>query len=170
MSVPTVLLGLLDGRPAHGYTLKRRYDESFARVKPLPFGQVYASLSRLERDGLAEVVEVEVGEGPERKVFAITQAGVASYEHWLREPFEPTSFAVSVLYSKVTLALLSGRSHGEILDAQRTVHLARMRILNQQRRVAEGSELLALTYELAHLDADLRWIEESGRRLGQVAQ
>jgi DNA-binding PadR family transcriptional regulator len=167
MSVPTLLLGLLEGRPAHGYTLKQRYDASFARVKPLPFGQVYASLSRLERDGLAEVVEVEVGEGPERRVFAITPAGVASYEHWLLEPFEPTTFAVSVLYSKVTLALLSGRSSADILDAQRSVHLTRMRALNSQRREAEGSELLAVTYELAHLDADLRWIEESGHRLEQ---
>lgn len=168
MSIPTLLLGLLDGEPAHGYTLKRRYDESFARVKPLQFGQVYASLSRLERDGLAEVVEVEVGEGPERKVFAITPEGVARYEHWLIEPFEPTTFAVSVLYSKVTLALLSGRSPTDILDAQRNVHLARMRALNRQRRTAVGSDMLGLTYELAHLDADLRWIEESGRRLGRV--
>lgn len=168
MSASKVLLGLLDGHPAHGYTLKRRYDDVFGRLKPLSYGQLYASLSRLARDGLAEVVEVEVGEGPERKVYAITGAGVTSFEHWLLEPFEASGFAVSLLWSKVTMALMSGRPAHQILDAQREVHLERMRMLNRQRRQAEGVELLAVTYELAHLDADLRWIEESGARIGAV--
>lgn len=165
MATPQVLLGLLDGQPAHGYTLKRRYDEDFGRVKSLSYGQVYGCLSRFTRDGLAEVVEVEVGDGPERKVYGITPAGVTSFEHWLLEPYEASGFAVSLLWSKVTIALLSGRPPAQILDAQRDVHLMRMRQLNRDRRTAEGAELLALTYEIAHLDADLRWIEESGVRL-----
>lgn len=165
MSTAKVLLGLLDGRPAHGYTLKQRYDHAFGRVKPLSFGQVYASLSRFTRDGLAEVIEVEIGEGPERKVYALTADGVSSFDRWLLEPFDASGFAVSVLWSKVTIALISGRPPSQILDAQREVHLARMRMLNRRRREVEGAELLAVTYEIAHLDADLRWIEESGARL-----
>lgn len=165
MSTAKVLLGLLDGRPAHGYTLKQRYDDAFGRVKPLSFGQVYASLSRFTRDGLAEVIEVEIGEGPERKVYALTADGVSSFDRWLLEPFDASGFAVSVLWSKVTIALISGRPPSQILDAQREVHLARMRMLNRRRREVEGAELLAVTYEIAHLDADLRWIEESGARL-----
>lgn len=165
MSVSQALLGLLDGQPAHGYTLKKLYDEHFSRVKPLPYGQVYASLSRFERDGLATVVGAELVEGPERKIFAITSAGVTQFEDWLQEPYEPTVFAVSTLFTKITLAMLSGRSPIEILDAQRLVHLDRMRELNKLRKAAAGTELLALTYEITHLDADLRWIEDSGNRI-----
>ena len=45
MSVPLTLLGLLEREPSHGYDLKRDYDAYFGRGKPLPYGQVYATLS-----------------------------------------------------------------------------------------------------------------------------
>jgi len=51
-----------------------------------------------------------------------------------------------------------------VLDEQRTVHIERMREMQQHAR-GGPAEVLAVTYELAHLDADLRWIEDSGRRL-----
>jgi DNA-binding PadR family transcriptional regulator len=165
MSVARTLLGLLEGSPAHGYTLKQRYDQRFARVKPLPFGQVYASLARFERDGLAVVTGTESGDGPERTLYAITPDGVTAVETWILSPEEPTTYAASVLFAKVTLALMSGRPAAQILDAQRAVHLARMRELTADRRDADGLDTLAITYELNHLDADLRWIEEAGQRI-----
>jgi len=51
VTVPLTLLGLLEREPSHGYDLKRDYDTYFGRGKPLPFGQVYATLGRLARDG-----------------------------------------------------------------------------------------------------------------------
>jgi DNA-binding PadR family transcriptional regulator len=51
VTVPLTLLGLLEREPSHGYDLKRDYDAYFGRDKPLPFGQVYATLKRLARDG-----------------------------------------------------------------------------------------------------------------------
>ena len=67
MSVPLTLLGLLEREPSHGYDLKRDYDLYFGRDKPLPFGQVYATLSRLARDGKVISGEAEPGAGPDRK-------------------------------------------------------------------------------------------------------
>jgi DNA-binding PadR family transcriptional regulator len=168
MSVSRTLLGLLETEPAHGYTLKRRYDRHFSRVKPLAFGQVYASLARFERDGFATVSGTEGGEGPDRTLYAITAEGVTSLDVWIEEPEPPTTYATSTLFTKVTLALLSGRDAGRVLDKQRVVHLERMRELTRARRQAPTAELLALTHELAHLDADLRWIEEAGNRLDDV--
>src|SRR5437764_9263025 len=76
MSVPLTLLGLLEREPSHGYDLKRDYDAYFGRDKPVPYGQVYATLSRLARDGMAIVGPPESGEGPERKRYTITEDGV----------------------------------------------------------------------------------------------
>jgi DNA-binding PadR family transcriptional regulator len=53
MSVPLTLLGLLERGPSHGYDLKRDYDAYFGRGKPVRYSQVYATLSRLARDGKA---------------------------------------------------------------------------------------------------------------------
>jgi DNA-binding PadR family transcriptional regulator len=165
MSAALPLLALLEQEPAHGYTLKQRYDDRFSRTRPLAFGQVYAALSRFETKGWAEVAEVEVGDGPERKRYRITEDGVEAITEWVYTPQQPTEFAMSNLYTRVSVALTSGRSAAEVLDRQRVQHLARMRELTQERKSATPAAQLAITYELAHLDADLRWIEEAGTRL-----
>ena len=61
--VPFSLLGLLEREPSHGYDLKRDYDTYFGRGKPLPFGQVYATLGRLARDGKVVAGDDRTGRG-----------------------------------------------------------------------------------------------------------
>lgn len=169
MSTSMTLLSLLEPRPAHGYTLKQQFDGRHARRRPLAFGQVYASLARFERGGLAEVGDVETGEGPERKLYRITPRGVDEIDRWVYEPQSADEFASSELFNRLAVALMSGRSAERVLDGQRLVHLERMRELQQSRRSAGSFEMLAITYELTHLDADLRWIDDSIQRLDAVA-
>ena len=64
VTVPLTILGLLEREPSHGYDLKRDYDTWFGQDKPLPFGQVYATLKRLARDGLVAGGDAEPGAGP----------------------------------------------------------------------------------------------------------
>src|SRR6202051_1857553 len=104
------LLGLLDREPSHGYDLKRDYDTFFGRGKPLPFGQVYATLARLARDGKIIAAETEPGAGPDRKRYIITEDGVSEVEAWLAEPVDPEPHLQTVLFIKVVLTLISGRS------------------------------------------------------------
>ena len=171
MSTSHTLLGLLEVEPTHGYGLKQRYDEHFAAARPLAFGQVYAALARFEKQGLAEVVGVESGAGPERRRYAITPDGVTRVDGWLTRPESPTSYASSALFAKVSVALMSGRDAQVVLAGQREVHLARMRELTVAAgRSDDAADVLTVTYELNHLDADLRWIEEAGRRLEQLAE
>ena len=168
MTTAQALLGLLERRPAHGYTLKHDFDACFGHAKPLAFGQVYSSLARFERKGWAEVVDVETGSGPERKRYRITADGVGEVHSWVVTPQDPGACGASSLYARVAVALLSGRDAQQVLEAQRRHHLELMRDLTARRRGADAALKLALTYELAHLDADLRWIEESGQRLGEL--
>src|SRR3984885_434357 len=116
MSVPLALLGLLEREPSHGYDLKRDYDTYFGRGKPLPFGQVYATLGRLARDGKVIAADAEPGAGPERKRYVITEQGAPEVEAWLTEPVEPEPHLQTVLFIKVVLALMSGRDAGQYLD------------------------------------------------------
>ena len=102
--------------------------------------------------------------------YEITTDGVTAVDAWVATPQAPDLFATSTLYARLTVALLSDRDAAQVLAGQRATHLARMRELQQARREATGADLLAVTYELAHLDADLRWIEESGARLDQTRQ
>jgi DNA-binding PadR family transcriptional regulator len=168
MSTSQTLLGLLEIEPAHGYTLKQRYDAQFPHAKPLAFGQVYAALDRFEKRGLAEVLDIESGAGPERRRFTITPDGVTAVDLWVGETEPPTGYASSALFAKLSIALLSGRDAQAVLFAQREVHLVRMRELTVALRAAGAVEAVAVTFDLNHLDADLRWIDEAGRRLAEM--
>ncbi|QOR70935.1 helix-turn-helix transcriptional regulator [Ruania alkalisoli] len=167
MTVPMALLALLDDGPAHGFVLKRRYDSVLGQERELRYGQVYATLSRLERDGFTSGVGVEQGEGAERKVYAITDDGVAELDRWLATPHEPGGRPTE-LFTKVILALVAGRPAEQILDAHRRSYLARMRELTAARRTGDVIDRLAGDHQIAHLEADLNWIEIAAARLGDL--
>lgn len=168
MTIGHTLLGLLESGPRHGYDLKRAYDQQFGHDRPLHYGQVYSTLSRLLRDGLVEVDGVEAGGGPERKRYAVTAAGVTDVERWLGTPEQPDSYLQSTMYAKVVLALLTGRPASELLDTQRTAHLAMMRDLTARKQRGDLADQLICDHALFHLEADLRWLELTAARLDQL--
>jgi DNA-binding PadR family transcriptional regulator len=169
MSIGHALLGLLEGGPRHGYDLKRAYDQRFGQDRPLHYGQVYSTLSRLLRDGLVEVDGVEPGGGPERKRYAITTAGVTDVERWLGSPERPEPYLHNTLYAKVVLALLTGRAATEVLEVQRKAHLEQMRQLTRRKAAGDLADQLICDHALFHLEADLRWLELTAARLDQLA-
>jgi DNA-binding PadR family transcriptional regulator len=170
MSVPVTLLGLLERQPSHGYDLKREYDAYFGRNKPLPFGQVYATLSRLVRDNKVEPGEVEAGDGPDRKRYSITESGRAEVEAWLDRPVDAEPYMQSVLFTKVVLALMLGRPASHYLDAQKAAHLQRMRELGEVRRKGSVVDALLADHAMFHLEADIRWMDLTEARLSSLAE
>jgi DNA-binding PadR family transcriptional regulator len=169
MSVPMTLLGLLERQPSHGYDLKRDYDSYFGRGKQLPYGQVYSTLGRLARDGKIMAGETEPGDGPDRRRYTITDAGVIDVEEWLSAPVEPEPHLQTVLFSKVVLALLLGKDAEGYLDRQRAAHLRRMHELTELRRNGPLMDALLADHGLFHLEADLRWIDTTSARLNELA-
>jgi DNA-binding PadR family transcriptional regulator len=162
------LLGLLDAEPRHGYELKQAFDRVLSPQRPLPFGQVYATLARLERDGRVAMDGVERVEGPDRKRYAITPAGREAVRAWLREPLRPEPYLQADLYVKVVLAILLGHSLDDVLDAQRRAHIERMRELTALRRNAALPTALLADYAIFHLEADLRWLELTTARIDEL--
>jgi DNA-binding PadR family transcriptional regulator len=169
VSVPLTLLGLLEREPSHGYDLKRDYDAYFGRGKPLSFGQVYATLGRLARDGKVTAGAAEAGDGPDRKRYVITETGVSEFETWLTEPAEAEPHLQTVLFAKVVLALMLDRPAAEYLDTQRGAHLQRMRELTERKQSGSLVDALLADYGLFHLEADLRWMDLTAARLGALA-
>ena len=165
MSVPLSLLGLIEREPSHGYELKRDYDRYIGPGRSLPFGQVYATLARLARDGKVAAGEAEPGSGPDRKRYAITEAGKRDVAAWLAQPIEPEPHLQTVLFSKVVIALMLGRSAQGYLEIQRAAHLQRMRELTEVKRTGNAMDALLADHGLFHLEADLRWIDLTEARL-----
>lgn len=158
-------MGVLVEGPAHGYDLKREHDLRFPGTKPLAYGQVYSTLARLERDGLVEVAETTQDGGPERTTYALTPDGETSVREWLGEPEPAASYAADELVRKTVTALRIGADAGSFLTRQRSVHLARMRELLELQRTLGTDEQIAVDHTVAHLDADLRWLETAAARV-----
>ncbi|WP_318208987.1 MULTISPECIES: PadR family transcriptional regulator [unclassified Streptomyces] len=170
MSIGHTLLGLLESGPRHGYDLKRAFDEKFGHDRPLHYGQVYSTMSRLLKNGLVVVDGIEAGGGPERKRYAITEAGITDVAQWLTTPEKPEPYLQSTLYTKVVLALLTGRGAAELLDAQRAEHLRLMRELTRRKKDGDLADQLICDHALFHLEADLRWLELTAARLDRLAE
>jgi len=165
MATNEVVLALLRNGPAHGYDLKRDHDAWFPDSRPLAFGQVYATLGRLERGGLVEVVETRVEGGPERTVYALSECGEQQLSAWLAEPAGPAASSADEIVRKTVAALRTGVDPGELLARQRAAHLRRMRELTTHEAERDPAARLARDHLVAHLDADLRWLEVAVERV-----
>ncbi|UWP86178.1 PadR family transcriptional regulator [Dactylosporangium fulvum] len=171
MSAPFVLLGLLTAGPRHGYDLKHAYDRTLPRAKPLGFGQVYATLGRLERDGLVTQSSQDRDGGPDRTAYTLTNDGYVRLTEWLGAVEEPAPHVASALLAKVVVALLAAGPEQALayLAAQRKAHVARLRELTRTKAEpgATVGDVIAADYAIAHLDADLTWLAATIERVAQ---
>ncbi|MEV0607277.1 PadR family transcriptional regulator [Polymorphospora rubra] len=172
MSTAHVLLGLLAGGPRHGYELKRSHDERLPRLKPLAYGQVYATLGRLERDGLVEPAGQDRDGGPDRTSYQLTEGGEVALSDWLATVERPAPFVTGALFVKVVVAILvSGADRARsYLVAQRQAHVQRLRELTAVKTdpTASLGEVVAADYAIVHLDADLRWVQNTLDRVADL--
>lgn len=171
MSTSHVLLGLLSTGAKHGYELKRAHDQRLPRAKPIAFGQVYATLGRLERDGLVAPTGQDRSGGPDRTSYTITGDGRDSLDRWLGTIEPPAPYVTSSLLAKVMVALLvadvdRARTY---LVAQRQAHTARLRELTAIKTDPSSrlDDVIAADFAIAHLDADLRWLQTTLDRVAE---
>lgn len=168
MDKTPALLGLISEGSTHGYDLKQRYDSVFGIDRPIAFGQIYATLARMIRDGLIEALGEESGDGPDRKRYGITPAGRGHLHEWLRSPDVPSPTLQNNLFAKTVLALMLDDDADSLLDVQRLAHLARMRELTHAKQTAPLLERLAIDHALFQIEADLRWIDTTSARLTEL--
>lgn len=83
-----VLASLLDGE-ASGYELGKRMDVSVANFWRASRQQIYAELTRLHEEGLAEARDEAQTGRPNKRLYAITDAGEAELREFTKQPTRP---------------------------------------------------------------------------------
>lgn len=163
-----VLLGLLDAEPRYGYELKAVFERFLGGTWPLNLGQVYTTLTRLEREGLVEASVVPQDAAPDRKVFALTDDGRAELERWASEPQDGPVRLRDEFFLKIAVRSLSdGAGAAQLVHDQRAAHLnalAEMTRLQHDPALHPGTSLL-LEGAMLRLEADLRWLDLAESRL-----
>jgi len=175
VSVPHFLLALLAEGPKYGLQLREEFEGGTGEVWPLNVGQVYRTLGRLERDGLAESdgTGQDGREKTGQKRFRITPRGEEALAAWLRTPPDLTSPPRDELVMKVLVAArVPGTDAHEVIQAHR-VYL--LELMQQWTWLKEGEArddlglALVVDAELFRLDAVIRWLDAADVRLARAA-
>lgn len=87
MSLAHAIMGVLAIRPMTGYDLKTRwFDQALRYFWAADQAQIYRTLDKITDEGWA-TAHIEPGvDRPNRKVYALTDAGRAELAHWLATP------------------------------------------------------------------------------------
>jgi DNA-binding PadR family transcriptional regulator len=135
VSIRHGLLALLARGPRYGYQLRTEFESSTGVTWPLNVGQVYSTLSRLERDGLADRVGAD-DEG--RFVYQIRPEGADEVRSWFVTPIERTDRPRDELAMKLAMAVTTpGVDVREVVRAQRAATLRTLQDLGRLKRDAE---------------------------------
>ena len=159
------LLALLANGPAHGYELKLAMEQRFGAVlPPLNAGQIYTTLSRLQRDGLVDDDAVAQNGRPNKRVYRLTEQGRVELSGWVADS-TPQTRLKDDFFIKLVLARAAGIADPlELIDRQRSTYLKALRDLDD---IAVEDETAALLVEGAalHLEADLKWLDLCEQRM-----
>jgi DNA-binding PadR family transcriptional regulator len=157
-----VIMSLLAKEPAHGYELRQRLGTALGPAGgALNPGQVYVTLSRLERAGLVRAVEVAQPSHPDKKVYELTASGRERVEQWLAD-VTWSKVAPVEFHLKLVMAAATG-----LADPVALVDTQRLELLRQELAVAEPADsdgVLLLEGASLRLQADIRWLEACERR------
>ncbi|MGI5238169.1 PadR family transcriptional regulator [Dactylosporangium sp. CA-139066] len=158
MSIRHGLLALLQRGPMHGYQLRATFVASTGGTWPLNIGQVYTTLTRLERDALVRALPESEGQRP----YEITEAGRAEVGAWFATPVERGERPRDELAVKLALAITTpGVDVAAVVQGQRTATMRAMQEYTRLKRGADG-ELpwrLVLDAMVFQAEAELRWLD-----------
>jgi DNA-binding PadR family transcriptional regulator len=161
-----VLLSMLSTEPSYGYELQSRLEEALGPLgSTLNGGQVYVTLSRLEKAGLVQTDDDgEDGGGvrrPDRKIYVLTGRGEDRVAEWLAEVSWPKPDLAEFHLKLITAAAARLADPIAMIVDQRRELLRRLRDARHGVGLAGTSADAALLLEgiMLRLRADLRWLD-----------
>jgi DNA-binding PadR family transcriptional regulator len=165
MSIKHGLLALLRAEPKYGYQLRGEFEAATGSTWPLNIGQVYTTLTRLERDGLVQpATDPAVGDtGDGRSMYEITDAGRAELTSWFETPVTRESRPRDELAIKLALALaVPGVNVPAVVQRQRAATMESLQELTRLKRNSRDSDIswrLVLESMIFAAEAEIRWLD-----------
>jgi DNA-binding PadR family transcriptional regulator len=160
MSIKHGLLALLERGPMYGYQLRAAFEETTGGTWPLNIGQVYTTLSRLERDDLVRVLpEADGGQ----RSYEITDAGRSDLAQWFATPVSRSDRPRDELAIKLALALTTpGVDVRQVVQTQRGATMRTLQEFTRLKARAGEPDLawrLVLDAMLFQAEAEVRWLD-----------
>jgi DNA-binding PadR family transcriptional regulator len=169
MSVRQALLALLEQGPRYGYQLRAEFEQRTGSTWPLNVGQVYTTLTRLERDGLVEGTGAD-DEG--HVMYEVTPAGRDEVSAWFTTPVPRTQPPRDELAIKLALAVtVPGVDVGSLIQRQRTATMTGLQDYTRLKRNGDGDLAWGLVLDslVFAAEAEIRWLDHCESRLRRAA-
>ncbi len=152
----------------YGYQLRSEFEASTGATWPLNIGQVYTTLSRLERDKLVEPDADSDGDG--KVTYRLTQQGRDELESWFLTPLEHEGRPRDELAIKLAMALTTpGVDVRAVVQKQRTATLRTLRELTRRKAqadpLADAAWLLVNESMIFQAEAEARWLDHCEAQL-----
>ncbi|MFB6712292.1 MULTISPECIES: PadR family transcriptional regulator [unclassified Streptomyces] len=177
MSIRHGLLALLERGPRYGSQLRTEFESRTGSTWPLNVGQVYTTLSRLERDGLV-VQDDEDDQG--HALYAITDDGRTELQSWFETPVDRSSPPRDELAIKLAMAVgAPGVDIRAVIQSQRRHTVKAMQDYTRLKAQAltdapanrdEVAWLLVLEQLIFQAEAEARWLDHCESRLIRLAE
>lgn len=174
MTVRNALLGLLAQKPRHGYELRAAFEalvggEDIWDVKP---AQIYTTLARLEEAGFVCQDSTAQDGGPEKRIYALTEAGQRELAAWFESGVEEERQRDEFFVKLVLSIVVDGVNPYRVIQAQRSRLYLELHDLTARRNLADPKSELARMFlidkSIMHLEADLRWLDMIEARLDEI--
>jgi DNA-binding PadR family transcriptional regulator len=158
-----VVLAMLAKEPSHGYELRARLRQALGPLgEEMNAGQIYVTLTRLEKAGLAASERSSgLADRPDRKVYGLTPAGQQRVADWMAEVTWPKPDLAEFHLKLIAVSAARLADPLSIVDTQRRELLRRLRDAQRASMVEPDGSDAALLLEgiVLRLQADLRWLE-----------
>jgi len=175
MSVRQALLALLEQGPMYGYQLRAEFEQRTGSTWPLNIGQVYTTLTRLERDGLVEGTGADDEDSSHGAIYRVTPAGRDEVSAWFTTPVARTQPPRDELAIKLAIAVtVPGVDVGAVIQQQRSATMAALQDYTRLKRGgraaapedrADMAWSLVLDSLVFAAEAEIRWLDHCEARL-----
>lgn len=137
MSIKYAILGLLSWKSSTGYELKKIFEESSSMYWSGNNNQIYKALVQLQDEGFV-TNKTEHQEGlPSKKIYTITNDGMAELKEWVLSSPESPEFKKSFLIQLAWSEVLDDNELNELLS--RYEKEIKMQILLNQEKIKRGN-------------------------------
>lgn len=163
MDVKTLCLGVLSLGEASGYEIKKFFEDGFSHFYVAGFGSIYPALAQLTRDGHVTCSNIEQEKRPAKKVYRITDSGVALFHHELAQGYPFHKVRSDFLLQMVFATFLSPARLDEVLTQRSEDLQADLQHISDYRKrddVPQGGHF-ALGYAQAVSQAGRDYIENN---------
>jgi DNA-binding PadR family transcriptional regulator len=114
MALPHAILVSLCEESGSGYELTRRFDRSIGFFWSATHQQIYRTLRTMEDDGWVHVTPVVQQGRPDKKVYAVSEAGRTELARWINEPLSGRGSSVADGRTRDLAVKVRGAVYGDV--------------------------------------------------------